>query len=87
MLVTHPNAIIGHDSITRYALNATNPPTVSRPSITSRLPSQSTSSAPRPRNSDMLGKKNPWSLTRRRFRSRYSRFARPNRSISAASCR
>ncbi len=55
MLVTHPNAIIGHDSITRYALNATKPPTVSRPSITARLPNQSTSSAPRPRKSDMLG--------------------------------
>ena len=57
------------DSIVRYALNATNSPTVMRPAITSRLPSHSTSSAPRPRKSDMLGKKNPCSRISRRLRS------------------
>ena len=61
MLVTQPNAIIGQLSIVRYALNATNWPSVMRPRITSRLPSQSTSSAPSPRKNDMLGKKNPCS--------------------------
>ena len=38
MFVTQPNAIIGHDSITRYALNATNSPSVMRLWMTSRLP-------------------------------------------------
>ena len=55
MLVTQPKAIIGHASITRYALNATSSPTVMRPAITSRLPCQSTSSAPRPSSSVRLG--------------------------------
>ena len=59
MFVTQPNAIIGQLSIVRYALNATNSPRVIRPRITSRLPSQMTRSAPRPRKNDMLGKKNP----------------------------
>jgi len=31
MFVTHPNAIIGQLNITRYALNATNSPSVMRP--------------------------------------------------------
>ncbi len=56
MFVTQPNAIIGQLSIVRYALNATNSPSVMRPLITSRLPSQRTSSAPRPRKNAMLGK-------------------------------
>ena len=55
MLVTHPNAIIGQLSITRYELNATKSPSVMRPGITSRLPTHSTSRAPKPRNSVMLG--------------------------------
>ena len=55
MLVTQPNAIIGQDSMTRYALKATKSPSVMRPLITSRLPSQSTSSDPNPRKSVMLG--------------------------------
>ena len=55
MLVTQPNAIIGHDSITRYALKATKSPSVMRPRMTSRLPSHSTSSEPKPRKSVMLG--------------------------------
>ena len=55
MLVTQPKAIIGHVSIPRYALNATNSPSVRRCCITSRLPSQSTSNAPRPRNRLRLG--------------------------------
>ena len=41
--------------MTRYALNATKSPSVMRPLITSRLPSQSTSSDPNPRKSVMLG--------------------------------
>ena len=55
MLVTQPNAIIGHASITRYALNATSSPTVIRPATTWRLPCQSTSKAPRPSRSVRLG--------------------------------
>jgi hypothetical protein len=55
MFVTHPNAIIGQLSITRYALNATKSPSVIRPRMTSRLPSHNTSSEPKPRNSVMLG--------------------------------
>ena len=46
MFVTQPNAIIGQTSIVRYALNATNSPSVIRSAMTSRLPSQSTSIAP-----------------------------------------
>ena len=49
MFVTQPNAIIGQLSITRYELKATNSPSVMRPRITSRLPTHSTSSAPKPR--------------------------------------
>ena len=55
MLVTQPNAIIGQLSITRYELKATNSPSVSSPRITCRLPSQRTSSDPKPRKSVMLG--------------------------------
>ena len=65
MFVTQPNAIIGQLSIVRYALNATNWPTVIRPRITSRLPSHTTISAPSPRKKPMLGKKNPCSTIRR----------------------
>ena len=54
-LVTHPNAIIGHESISRYALNATSSPTVMRPAMTSRLPSHNTSSTPMPISSWTLG--------------------------------
>src|SRR5436309_15109397 len=59
MLVTHPNAIIGQLNIVRYELNATNWPSVILPLITSRLPTHSTTRAPRPRKKDMLGKKKP----------------------------
>src|SRR5437773_6188021 len=71
MLVTQPNAIIGQLSIVRYELNATNWPRVMRPRITSRLPSHSTTSAPRPRKNAMLGKKNPCTTISLRFRARY----------------
>ena len=57
--VTHPNAIIGHASCARYALNATSSPTVRRPVVTSRLPSHNASSALIPRKSDIVGKNAP----------------------------
>ena len=87
MFVTQPNAIIGQASIIKYALNATNWPSVIRPRMTSRLPSQSTSMAPRPRRKPMLGKKKPWSAMSRRLRRTSSSLTRRNRSSSAASCR
>ena len=55
MFVTQPKAIIGQVSITKYALNATNSPTVICPRITSRLPSHNTSNPPKPRNIAKLG--------------------------------
>ena len=87
MFVTQPNAIIGQLNIVRYELNATNSPTVIRPWITSRLPSQITRSAPSPRKNPMLGKKNPCITIRRRDRRTYSSIDRRNRSSSASSCR
>ena len=65
--VTQPNAIIGHASCARYALNATSSPTVMRPLITSRLPSHNASSALMPRNSDIVGKNAPCSRLSRRL--------------------
>src|SRR5262245_104610 len=87
MLVTQPNAIIGQLSIVRYELNATNSPTDILPRTTSLPPSQRTSSAPRPRKNDMLGKKNPCRTISRRLRRRYSSFDRRKRSSSACSWR
>ena len=55
MFVTHPKAIIGQLSMTRYALKATNSPSVIRPRMTSRLPSHRISSEPMPRKNVMLG--------------------------------
>ena len=57
--VTHPNAIIGHASCARYALNATSSPIVILPLMASRLPSHNASSALIPRNSDIVGKNAP----------------------------
>ena len=54
-LVTNPNAIIGQLSMSRYALKATNCPTVMRPSMTCRAPSHSTSTPASPRMNPRLG--------------------------------
>ncbi len=85
--VTQPKAIIGHASCARYALNATSSPTVSRPLMTSRLPSHKARSALMPRNSDIVGKNAPCSRLSLRLRRRKSRFASRKRAISACSWR
>ena len=54
------------------------------PRSTSRLPSQRTSSAPRPRKNDMLGKKNPCRTISRRLRRRYSSFDRGTAPVRRA---
>ncbi len=86
MFVTQPKAIIGQPSIIKYVLNATNSPTVIRPAMTSRLPIHSTSRAPMPISSPILGKYMPCNRISARLRTTYSSFARRNRSISNDSC-
>ena len=88
MLVTQPNAIIGQLSSVRYALNATNSPSVMRPADRPRGCRATARAARRGRGrSAMLGKKKPCSAISLRLRARYSAFDTRNRSISAASCR
>jgi hypothetical protein len=48
MLITQPSATMGQLSMPRYTVNATNWPSVMRPAITSRPPTQIASTAPTP---------------------------------------
>ena len=85
MLVTQPNAIMGHASMVRYALKATKSPAVMRPATTSRVPAHSTTSADSPRQNARLGKNRPWIMMTARLRATYSRLAASKRSSSAGS--
>ena len=87
MLVTQPNAIIGQLSIMQVRVERDELTEREAAAITSRLPIQSTSSAPRPEKQRHAREEDPLEQDEPRLRRRYSSFARRKRSSSAASCR